>query len=138
MDWVRDPIVGGHFYQHGDLLIMSATNQLLMHALCGELDEIEDDVARCVVRLTTNCYLSGGRAVFSKVISRLKRKSQLSFDEIGFDHDAEIDFNAITNLMTVPDGVYYLDPDETDWDSDEYGYSIHWYAVSWKLVPYTK
>lgn len=115
---------------------MSQANQLFQ--ALKEDDPVADDVARCVVRLTTNCYLSGGRAVFSKVISRLKRKSQLRFDEISFNDDAEIDFSAITNLMTVPDGIYYLDPDETEWDSDEYGYSIYWYAVSWKLVPYTE
>ena len=88
---------------------------------------------RCVVRLTTNCYISGGKAVFTKTVTRLKRRSQLTFDELNFDYDAEIDFTAITNLMTVPDGLFYLDPDKTDSDGDEY-YSW-WYVVSWKLVP---
>ena len=98
--------------------------------------EPEEETARCVVRVTTNCYLSGGRAIFSKVVSRLKRKSQLNFNEISFDHEAEIDFTAIVNLMDVKDGIYYLDPHETDWDSDEYGYNSYWYAITWKLVPY--
>lgn len=88
---------------------------------------------RCVVRLTTNCYISGGKAVFSKSVTRLKRRSQLTFDELNFDRDAEINFSAITNLMTVPDGLYYLDPDETDSDGNEY--SSWWYVVTWKLVP---
>lgn len=100
--------------------------------------EPEEETARCVVRLTTNCFLSGGKATFSKVVSRLKRKSQLSFDEISFDQEAEIDFSAIVNLMSCPDGIYYLDPDETELGGDEYGYSSYWYAVSWKLVPYTE
>lgn len=91
---------------------------------------------RCVVRLTTNCYISGGKAVFAKTVTRLKRRSQLTFDEINFDHDAEIDFTAIVNLMSVGDGIYYLDPHETDSDGDEY--SSWWYAITWKLVPWAE
>ena len=101
--------------------------------------EPEEETARCVVRLTTNCYLSGDRVTFSKVLSRLKRKSELTFDEISLnDFNNDLDFGHITNLMSCEDGIYYLDPDETEWDGDEYGYSSYWYAVSWKLVPYTE
>ena len=104
-----------------------------------EDEPVADDTARCVVRLTTNCFISGGRVTFSKVLSRLKRKSELTFDEISLDDcNDDLDFGHITNLMSCEDGIYYLDPDETDWDSDEYGYSIHRYSVSWKLVPYTE
>ena len=102
-------------------------------------ESVDQDTARCVVRLTTNCFISGGRITFSKVLSRLKRKSELTFDEISLDDcNDDLDFGHTTNLMPCEDGIYYLDPDETDWDSDEYGYSICWYAVSWKLVPYTE
>ena len=45
-------------------------------------ESVDQDTARCVVRLTTNCFISGGRITFSKVLSRLKRKSELTFDEI--------------------------------------------------------
>jgi hypothetical protein len=91
---------------------------------------------RCVVRLTTNCYFSGSRAVFTKTVSLLKRRSQLRFDDISFDHEADIDFSAIVNLNEVEDGIYYLDPHETESDGDEY--SSWWYAISWKLVPWDK
>ena len=102
-------------------------------------ESVDQDAARCVVRLTTNCFISGGHVTFSKVLSRLKRKSELTFDEISLDDcNNDLDFGHITNLMSCEDGIYYLDPDETDWDGDEYGYSSYWYAVSWKLVPYTE
>ena len=102
-------------------------------------ESVEQDMARCVVRLTTNCFISGGRITFSKVLSRLKRKSELTFDEITLDDcNDDLDFGLITNLMSCPDGIYYLDPDETECGCDAYGYSSYWYAVSWKLVPYTK
>lgn len=113
---------------------MSIAIKLMQAAHNGLLPE--ENEARCVVRLTTNCFFSGGRATFSKVVSRLKRKSQLDFEEISFNQDAEIDFSAIVNLMEAKDGIYYLDPHDTDWDSDEYGYNSYWYAITWKLVPY--
>ena len=104
-----------------------------------EDESVDQDTARCVVRLTTNCFISGGRVTFSKVLSRLKRKSELTFDEISLDdYSNDLDFGLITNLMSCEDGIYYLDPDETEWDGDEYGYSSYRYAVSWKLVPYTE
>ena len=89
---------------------------------------------RCVVRVKTNCFISNGKAVFTKTVTRLKRRSQLTFDEISFDHEAEIDFSAIVNLMTVEDGVYFLDPHETECDGDEY--SSWWYTITWILVPW--
>ena len=100
--------------------------------LAAHQDEaVDQDTARCVVRLTTNCFISGGRVTFSKVLSRLKRKSELTFDEITLDDcNGDLDFGHITNLMSCEDGIYYLDPDETEWDGDEYGYSRYWYAVS--------
>ena len=99
-------------------------------------ESVDQDTARCVVRLTTNCFISGGRVTFSKVLSRLKRKSELTFDEISLDDcNDDLDFGHITNLMSCEDGIYYLDPDEMDWDSDEYGYNSYWYAITWKLVP---
>ena len=66
-----------------------------------------------------------------------KRDETLAWGHL-FQKEAEIDFSAIVNLMSCPDGIYYLDPDETELDGDEYDYSSYWYAVSWKLVPYTE
>lgn len=115
-------------------------NPLLM----GSPFEVEpvkpiDPQDHCVIRLTTNCYISGGRACFSKVISRLKRKGKFNFEDITFNDDNDdLDFGHITNLMQCEDGIYYLEPDETEWDYDEYSYSNYWYAISWKLVPYVE
>ena len=91
---------------------------------------------RCIVRLTTNAYISGGTVTFSKVLRRLKRKSELTFDDIDFNMDNELDFGHIVNLMQVDDGIYHLDTHTCDygsyWDGDMGG------VEDWILRPYTE
>ena len=64
-----------------------------------------------VFRLSTDCYFRDhGKLVITKVLRRLKRKSA---GDYYFEEDIEIAGAAevaetITNLFSVPDGVYEL------------------------------
>lgn len=87
-------------------------------------------MARCIVRVKTNNYFSGGRMVFTKTVTVLKRQSELSLRDICIE---EMEYVDIKNLNEVEDGVYELIGCQFETDGDDW---TSWqYAVQWKLIP---
>lgn len=84
---------------------------------------------RCVGRLKRNCYMSKGKLVSNHTFTLLKRKSQLSLEDL--IDDAAFDIDSL-NFGNYEDGVYEIitiggDP---DWET---GVIDDWEL---RLVPY--